>query len=85
MPPHQQALLIARHCRAHLACEGWQWLQGTLQTRMERLTTEVMESHLSDPERDRRIHEWRLLKDLRDHPATQLQASVALLESAGGE
>ena len=84
MPPLQQAVLNARHCRSLLACEGWQWFQSTLQTRMDRLAREVMESSLTDPERDRHIQEWRLLKELHHHPATQLQASLSVLEGAGG-
>ena len=81
----QQALQTARQCRSLLACEGWQWFQSTLQTRMARLTREVMESHLTETERDHRIQEYRLLQDLHHYPETQLQSSLAQLEAAGGE
>ena len=80
----QQALQTARHCRALMASEAWQWFQATLQTRMDRLTREVMESHLTENERTHRIQEYRLLQDLHHYPETHLQASLAQLEAAGG-
>lgn len=84
MPPTRQALHTVRSCRSLLASDGWAFLSSALKTRLAELTAEVMDNDLPPEARETRIHEYRTLREWLRYPETQLAASLALLEAAGG-
>jgi len=85
LQPVRQALLNVRACRALLACEGWPWLVQFFRARMDALTLEVMEGKLTADERDQRIREYRLIKEVLVTPERQLEANSGVIDEKAGD